>query len=141
MPSPNIFQRPAPRVAPKLDPLTGLELRRALMLHQAGQADEATAIYEKILRDHPRQFDCLHFLGVARLQAGRHDEALPLIERALELRPGMPELLNTKGWLLRSLGRLPEALACLDHALAANPGLAEAAQRRTVVLADLQRAG
>jgi tetratricopeptide (TPR) repeat protein len=139
MSAPNIFQRPAPRVATKLDPLAALELRRALMLHQAGQADEAAAIYEKILREHPQQFDCLHFLGVARLQAGRHDEALALIDRALALRPGMPELLNTKGWLLRALGRLAEALACLDAALAANPDLMEARQRRDVVADELQR--
>ena len=140
MPSPNIFQRPAPRVAPKLDPLAGFELRRALMLYQAGQVDEATAIYETILHEHPQQFDCLHFLGVARLQAGRHDEALGLIDRAIAQRPGMPELLNTKGWLLRSLGRLPEALACLDAALAAHPDLVEAQQRRAIVAAELQRA-
>ena len=50
MPAPNIFQRPAPRVVPKQDPLVGFEVRRALMLHQAGQADEAVQIYEKILR-------------------------------------------------------------------------------------------
>jgi protein O-GlcNAc transferase len=139
MPTPNIFQRPAPRVATKLDPLAALELRRALMLHRAGQSDEAAEVYEKILREHPQQFDCLHFLGVARLQAGRHGEALPLIERALALRPGMPELLNTKGWLMRSLGRLPEALACLDAALAGNPDLAEARQRREIVAGELQR--
>ena len=140
MPSRNIFQRPAPRAESRLEPLAGLELRRALMLHQSGQADEAAAIYETILRDHPQQFDCLHFLGVARLQAGRHAEALDLIDRALALRPGMPELLNTRGWLLRSLGRLPEALACLDAALAANPGLAEARERRAIVAEELQRA-
>jgi Flp pilus assembly protein TadD len=105
MPSPNIFQRPAPRVASRLDPLTGMQLRRALLLHQAGQGDAAAAIYETILRDHPQQFDCLHFLGVARLQAGRHEEALALIDRALALRPGMPELLDTRAALLRSLGR------------------------------------
>ena len=139
MSPPNIFQRPAPRVAARLDPLAALELRRALMLHKAGQADEAAEIYEKILRAHPQQFDCLHFLGVARLQAGRHDEALALVDRALELRPGMPELLDTKGWLLRSLGRLAEALACLDAALAAQPDLAQARQRREIVAAELLR--
>ena len=139
MSPPNIFQRPAPRVAARLDPLAALQLRQALTLHQAGQADEAASIYEEILREHPQQFDCLHFLGVARLQAGRHDEALVLIDRALALRPGMPELLNTRGWLLRLLGRLDEALHCLDAALAAQPGQAEARQRREIVAAELQR--
>jgi Flp pilus assembly protein TadD len=103
MPSPNVFQRPAPRVAPKQDPLVGFEVRRALMLHQAGQVDEAMAIYEKILRDHPQQFECLRFLGVAHVQGGRHAEALPLLERALAERPGMPELLRLTDASLRAL--------------------------------------
>jgi Flp pilus assembly protein TadD len=103
MPSPNIFQRPAPRVAPKQDPLVGFEVRRALMLHQAGQVDEAVAIYERILREHPQQFQSLHFLAVAHIQGGRHAEALPLLERALALRPGMPELLMLQDGSLRAL--------------------------------------
>jgi tetratricopeptide (TPR) repeat protein len=139
MSPPNIFQRPAPRVAARLDPLAALELRRALTLHQSGQADAAASIYEAILRQHPQQFDSLHFLGVARLQAGRHDEALALIDRALALRPAMPDLLNTRGWLLRLLGRLDEALDSLDAALAARPDLAEARLRREIVAAQLGR--
>jgi len=103
MPSPNIFQRPAPRVVPKQDPLVGFEVRRALMLHQAGQVDEAVAIYEKILGQHPQQFECLHFLGVAHVQGGRHGQALPLLERALVERPGMPELLKLRDASLRAL--------------------------------------
>jgi Flp pilus assembly protein TadD len=103
VPSPNIFQRPAPRVAPRQDPLVGFEVRRALMLHQSGQVDEAVAIYEKILHDHPRQFECLHFLGVAHIQGGRHDQALPLLDRALAERPGMPELLKLRDSSVRAL--------------------------------------
>jgi Flp pilus assembly protein TadD len=107
MPSPNVFQRPAPRVAPKQDPLVGFEVRRALMLHQAGQVDEAVAIYEKVLRDHPRQFECLHFLGVARVQGGRHREALALLERALAERPGSLELVKLRDASLRALEDQP----------------------------------
>jgi tetratricopeptide (TPR) repeat protein len=106
MPSPNIFQRPAPRVVPKQDPLVGFQVRRALMLHQAGQVDEAVAIYEKILREDPHQFQSLHFMAVAHIQGGRHAEALPLLERALALRPGMAELLKLQNGSLRALEAL-----------------------------------
>jgi len=106
MPSPNIFQRPSPRLVPKQDPLVGFEVRRALMLHQSGQVDEAVEIYEKILREHPQQFECLHFLGVARIQGGRHAEALPLLDRALSVRPGMPELLKLRDGSSRALEEL-----------------------------------
>jgi Flp pilus assembly protein TadD len=107
MPSPNIFQRPAPRVVPKQDPLVGFEVRRALMLHQAGQVDEAVEIYEKILREHPQQFECLHFLAVAHIQGGRRGEALPLLERALAVRPGLPELSKLRDASLRALEERP----------------------------------
>ena len=103
MPAPNIFQRPAPRVVPKQDPLVGFEVRRALLLHQAGQVDEAVQIYEKLLREHPQQFESLRFLAVAHIQGGRHAEALPLLERALAVRPGMPELLKLQDGSLRAL--------------------------------------
>lgn len=103
MPSPNIFQRPAPRVVPKQDPLVGFEVRRALLLHQAGQADEAAAIYETILRAHPQQVECLRFLAVAHIQGGRHAQALPLLDRALALRPEMSELLELKDASSRAL--------------------------------------
>lgn len=107
MPSPNIFQRPAPRVVPKRDPLVGFEVRRALLLHQAGQVDEAVQIYEKLLGQHPQQFESLHFLAVAHIQGGRHDQALPLLERALVERPGMPELSKLHEASLRALGQSP----------------------------------
>jgi len=89
MPSPNIFQRPAPRVVPKRDPLVGFEVRRALLLHQAGQVDEAVQIYEKLLGQHPQQFESLHFLAVAHIQGGRHDQAAQAVpeskQRQLQL--------------------------------------------------------
>ncbi len=90
--------------------MVGFEVRRALMLHQAGQVDEAVGIYEKILREHPQQFECLHFLGVAHIQGGRHAQALPLLDRALAVRPGMPELLKLKEGSLRALEEQQRAL-------------------------------
>ena len=121
MAAPNIFQRPAPRVAPKLDPLVGFELRRALMLHQSGRADEAAPIYAQILRSHPEQFDSLHFLAVAHLQAARPDEALPLLDRAVEVRPGDAAAHASRALALNGLARHAEALASADRALALRP--------------------
>ena len=141
MAPPNIFQRPAPRVAPKLDPLVAFELRRALMLHQSGQGDEAARIYAQILRSHPDQYDSLHFLGVSRLQAACPGEALPLLDRAVEVRPGEAAAHVSRALALNGLGRHAEALASADRALALRPGMAEALKPRAVALAALQRDG
>ena len=138
MASPNIFQRPAPRAAAKLDPLVGFELRRALMLHQSGQAEEAARLYAQILRSHPDQYDSLHFLGVAHLQAARPDEALPLLDRAVEVRPAEAAAHASRALALNGLGRHAEALASADRALALRPGMAEALKPRAVALAALQ---
>src|SRR6195952_1877786 len=125
MAPPNIFQRPAPRVAPKLDPLVGFELRRALMLHQAGQGEEAAGLYAQILRSHPEQFDSLHFLAVSHLQAARPDDALPLLDRAVEVRPEEAAADASRAVALNGLGRHAAALASADRALGLRPGMAE----------------
>jgi predicted O-linked N-acetylglucosamine transferase (SPINDLY family) len=126
MPPPNIFQRPAPRVAPATDPLSMLEVRRALVLHQSGKVSEAAAIYAKILQTQPDQFECLHYLGVSHLQGGRPAEALPLLERALRLGANDASLQANVGLALSSLGRAEEALRCFDKALRLRPGMPEA---------------
>jgi Flp pilus assembly protein TadD len=140
MPPRNIFQRPAPRIAAPLDPLLGFELRRALMLHQSGQAEEAARIYAQILRAHPEQFDCLHFLAVAHLQAARPDEALPLLDRAVEVRPGEAAAHASRALALNGLGRHADALLSADRALALRPGMPEALKPRAVALAALKQA-
>jgi len=139
MPPPNIFQRPTPRVAPPQDPVLGFEVRRALMLHQAGQVAEAVAIYTRLLQSHPDQFECLHYLGVAHLQAGRPGEALPLLTRALGLRTNDPSLHANLAMAQTGLGQPAEAVRSADRALALRPGMAEALNNKGWALRQLQR--
>ncbi len=139
MPPPNIFQRPAPRVAAPQDPLVGFEVRRALMLHQGGKAAEAAEIYAKILQSHPDQFECLHYLGVAHLQAGRAAQALPLLARALALRANDASLHSNHTLALTMLGRHEEAIRSADRALALRPGMAEALNNKGWALRALQQ--
>jgi predicted O-linked N-acetylglucosamine transferase (SPINDLY family) len=139
MPPPNIFQRPAPRVAAPQDPLVGFEVRRALMLHQGGRAAEAAEIYAKILQTHPEQFECLHYLGVAHLQAGRSAEALTLLTRALALRANDASLHANHTLALTGVGRNEEAVRSADRALALRPGMPEALNNKGWALRALQR--
>jgi protein O-GlcNAc transferase len=139
MPAPNVFQRPAPRTAPALPAAVLLEVRRALTLHQAGRVSEAAAIYQAVLRSHPRQFESLHYLGVAHLQGGRAGEALPLLERALALGSNDASLQANLGLALTRVGRPADALRHLDRALALRPGMAEALNNKGWALRALHR--
>lgn len=139
MPPPNIFQRPAPRVPAPQDPLVVFEVRQAMMLHQAGKVTEAAAIYTKILRAHPAQLECLHYLGVAHIQGGRPAEALPLLERALAQRANDTSLQSNHGLALSGLGRHADALRSLDKALALNPRMPEALNNKGWALRHLHR--
>jgi predicted O-linked N-acetylglucosamine transferase (SPINDLY family) len=139
MPAPNVFQRPAPRVAPPLPAAVLFEVRRGLTLHQAGRVAEAAAIYQAVLKTHPQQFECLHYLGVAHLQQGQPGTALPLLERALALGPNDPSLQANLGLALTSLGRPEQALRHLDRALALRPGLPEALNNKGWALRALHR--
>jgi predicted O-linked N-acetylglucosamine transferase (SPINDLY family) len=139
MPPRNIFQRPAPRVAAPQDPLVGFEVRRALMLHQAGKGAEAAEIYAKVLQTHPDQFECLHYLGVAHLQAGRAGAALGLLARALALRADDASLHSNHTLALAMLGRHQEAVDSADRALALRPGMPEALNNKGWALRSLQR--
>ena len=51
-------------------------IKRALMLHGAGQLVEAGALYEKILEVVPRHADTLDLLGRCLFERGEHASAI-----------------------------------------------------------------
>src|SRR5262245_8368989 len=59
-------------------------LQHALALHQAGDITRAAWLYNRILKDRPRDFNALRLLGVIRLQEGNLDEAEALISKAIK---------------------------------------------------------
>ncbi|MGN6530106.1 MAG: tetratricopeptide repeat protein [Burkholderiaceae bacterium] len=139
MPPSNIFQRPAPRKPAPSDPIAMLEVRQAMLLHQAGKVAEAAAVYERVLARDPAQFESLHYLGVAQLQSGRPAQALATLERALALRADDASLQSNLGLALMALGRHAEALPRFDRALAQQPGMPEALNNRGWTLRQLDR--
>ncbi len=103
-----------------------LLFREAIRLHGEGRLDEAASLYARILEDNQPQFDCLHNLGLLRLQQGRPGDAVDLILRALDHHPESFEARNTLGISLMALGRAEEAVTRYHEALAINPDYAEA---------------
>ena len=99
--------------------------RRAQAIELAGQGrfDEAGALFNALLAEHPDDVDALNFLAVRAHSAGRPDEALELLARARAAHPRDAITLVNLGVLLRERDQLEEAIATLCEALRIEPGL------------------
>lgn len=91
--------------------------QRATQLHQAGQLQQAEALYRQVLAINPGHAESIHLLGVIALQVGQPANALPYFDRAIGLQPRVPEYHNNRGNALRRLGQLSEAEAAFREAL------------------------
>ena len=116
-------------------------MRRAAVLHQAGQIQQAAEIYLEVLRANPRHFEALYSLGMTQLQSGALDDAQATLGSASKLNPRMPEAWFTRGLALLQLRRREEALACFDQALALRPNFVEALSSRATALLEMNRLG
>jgi tetratricopeptide (TPR) repeat protein len=92
----------------------------------AGQFEEARAIYEGILAEQPDHPDALNLLGITLARQGKNEEAVGFMKRATEIRPGVPIYWNNLGLALTSLGRLDEAVAAFGEAIGISREYAEA---------------
>lgn len=114
-------------------------MQQALRFHQQGKLPEAEQLYEAILKQDPKHFDALRYMGVLQGQRGNGKTALDFICRAIEQNPQSAEAHSSLGLTLARLGRHDEALASYDSALAIKPGYAEAHNNRGNALYRLNR--
>jgi predicted O-linked N-acetylglucosamine transferase (SPINDLY family) len=112
---------------------------RALQYHQAGNLQQAEALYRQILQSEPRHADARHLLGVLAHQAGRSDLAIPYIQQAIQLQPAFPEAYNNLGIVQMALGKPAEAAASFRHALILKPGLADGHNNLGLALRDMEK--
>ncbi len=84
-------------------------MEMAIELHKRGELEEASTLYNDILKVVPEHPDALHFLGVASHQLGHSEHAIELVERTLELVPDYPDALNNLANILRETGKLERA--------------------------------
>ncbi|MEA2954001.1 MAG: hypothetical protein QOJ96_3521, partial [Alphaproteobacteria bacterium] len=95
---------PGHRQAARQKPSPGPLIQQALVHHQNGELAQAEALYEKVLKSDPNQFDALHLLGVLRYQQNRYGEALRLIAAALKTDSKSVAALSNYGLVLDKLG-------------------------------------
>ena len=89
---------------------------RGLRLHQSGDLEAATTVYNTILARDPQHADSLHLLGTALAQTGELTQGIEALRAALEISPNEPTFrLN-----------YAEAQFCLGYEALADGALADA---------------
>jgi predicted O-linked N-acetylglucosamine transferase (SPINDLY family) len=121
------------------DPAIAMQLQQAVWLHQQGQMPQAEALYRQVLRNDPKHFDALHFLGLLYLQTGQTHAATESIRKALKTNPNHAVAHSNISNAYRMLNRHAEALASCDRALELAPDYAEAHNNRGNALRSLNR--
>ncbi|MCA3270694.1 MAG: tetratricopeptide repeat protein [Roseomonas sp.] len=118
---------------------TSRKLAEAIALLQRSEFAAARAAFGSILKLDPRNFDALHFAGIAAAQMGHLEEGEALIRRALQINPRHAAAQSNHGSALMRLNRHEDALTSLDRAIALDPKAANAHQNRGVALMRMKR--
>ncbi len=140
---PNIPKRKVPTpvkvaVVPQQNQVAIL-LQQGFSLHQQGKFNEATSIYEQILKLQPNHFDALQLSGAISAQTKQFTKAVDFLTRALKINPNHAPCFSNRGSALQELKRLDEALASYDKAISIQPDCAEAHYNRGNALKELKR--
>ncbi len=77
--------------------------------HQAGDLDEAEAVYDAVLRSQPDRAEVLNTLGILKHQRGELGAAAALLRRVVELEPGADGVWNNLGNVLLRQNEVDEA--------------------------------
>ncbi|MEQ8800038.1 MAG: tetratricopeptide repeat protein [Salinisphaeraceae bacterium] len=99
-----------------------LFLAEGELLYEARRFDDALAMYDRALTQHPGDTDLLYGRSLALERLGRIDEAAADLRRSLAEEPDDPRALNALGYLLTNhTDRHQEALGYIERALEAEP--------------------
>jgi len=109
-------------------------VHEATLAHQAGNLDQAEALYRSALKIDRKQFDVLSMLAILYAQRGNFLDAEPLLRKAVKLNPREANSQFNHGNVLLALERFDDALAAFDKALQINPKLIEAHLNRGNIL-------
>ncbi len=106
-----------------------------------GELDQAQALLEQLLQQHPGDADVLERLAVVWCRRGDLACGEELLQRALTAQPDHGASLNSLGAVLQHQGRLPQARTVLERAVALQPEVADSWCNLGIVLQGLQLYG
>ncbi|HIE26368.1 TPA: tetratricopeptide repeat protein [Candidatus Poribacteria bacterium] len=84
--------------------------KRALLLQEEGQIDEAIDLYKSGLQQDPNRAEAYNNLGICYGKKKQIHEARESYEMAIRLKPRFPEVYNNLGWLLLETGDTKHAI-------------------------------
>ncbi|WP_445678963.1 O-linked N-acetylglucosamine transferase, SPINDLY family protein [Radicibacter daui] len=113
-------------------------LTRGVAAHQAGERQQALALYREALVLDPHQSETLHLLGVVLGELGQGTEGLERIGAAIALKDH-PNYRINRGNLLLKLGQAEAALADYEQALVLAPAARPAGAGKASALIALGR--
>lgn len=99
-----------------------LQYTYGVALVRSDRADEAEAVFTRMLADHGDRAELHVILGQAHAQQGNFDAAVKDLERARGIRADVPDANATLGLIFLKQGKLVEATAALREELRNNPG-------------------
>jgi tetratricopeptide (TPR) repeat protein len=94
------------------------------LLFDAGNLEQAEAVYRRVLDFSPNLVDAHNNLGNVFREQGRLDESIDAYNQALVLKPEHVEGHSNLGEALKDAGRIDEAVACYRRALELKPDFA-----------------
>ncbi len=100
----------------KKSPATDLAtwLDQALTAQHAGRLDEATVLFEKILKRQPHDFVSLYSLGVIAFSQKQTEQALAYFDRAVQIKPKFAQTYVARATVYQALGQADLATADLE---------------------------
>jgi len=99
---------------------------QALTLHQNGQFDDASTIYDQLLSDSPDNAELLYLRGALATQMGDHNRALELLKKAAEGAPHIADIPYNIGIVQTELGRYGDAEQAYRQAIQIKDNFADA---------------
>ncbi len=96
-------------------------IESAMALHRQGEYPKAAKIYQKILKQDPKNLLALNLMAEASLMLGKSSQALQLAERALKLKPNMPSTSLLRANALSRMGQEKAAIEGYNDVLTLQP--------------------
>lgn len=96
-------------------------LHRAIKYHEAGEIEQAEALYREIVRVDPGHADALHLLGVAAHQKSDHPKGVHFIRQAIAKSGGSALYYSNLG-TCTALNRIDAAIDAFREAVRLQPG-------------------
>jgi tetratricopeptide (TPR) repeat protein len=90
---------------------------QAMRYHQSGNLHRAEAIYRKILKEQPGNFDVLHMLGVVYAQLKNREFAVKYLDKALKIRPDNAYAYYNLGNVFRDNSEFDKASSCYQKVM------------------------